>query len=201
MTAVLSVLGYILLALLCLILAVLVLIFFIPVYAEIFYKENKAEVFINYLFIKKKVYPKKDKPKKEKKQQNSHKHEPKKAKNKSDEYFLDKAAVFLSKLAAGTRISKSALSLISVKLRLNMSVAGDNAAECAINVGKYSAFAHSIVGVLANLVKLKKHKINIYPDYDGQKSSIDFYLKARLFSVNLVFNLKNIINDLSVFTD
>ena len=201
MTAVLSVLGYVLLVLLILVFAVLAFALFIPVYAEIFYKEDKAEIFIKYLFIKKRVYPKKSNPKKEKKQQKSQTEQPKKAKNKSDEHFLDRAAVFLTKLAAGTRISKSALSLISVKLRLNMSVAGDDAAECAINVGKYNAFVHSLVGVLANLFKLKKREINIYPDYDGQKNSIDFYLKARLFSVNLVFNLKNIITDLSAFTD
>ncbi len=201
MTAVLSVLGYVLLALLILVLAILVFALFIPVYAEIFYKGDKAEIFINYLFVKKRVYPKKSNPKKEKKQPNSQTEQPKKAKNKSDEHFLDKAAVFLTKLAAGGRISKSALSLISARLRLDMKVTGDNAAECAINVGKYSAFVHSLVGVLSNLVKLRKREINIYPDYDGQKSSVDFYLKARLFSVNLVFNLKNIITDLSAFTD
>ena len=93
------------------------------------------------------------------------------------------------------------LSLVSASVKLNMAVSGENAAECAINVGKYSAYVHSALAVFANIVKLKKRNINIYPAYDKSKTDIDLFINARLFSINLLFNSKTIISDLLKLVD
>ncbi len=75
---------------------------------------------------------------------------------------------------------------VITKAELDALVTGEDAAEAAINHGRYCAVIYPFIGLISSITKVKSRgkKINIHCDFTGkQKPSISycFYLKIRVF--------------------
>jgi len=184
----------VLLIILAVILALILLLSF-KLKIEFIYRNKEAHFYIKYLFFR---FPlSMEKAEKEKDAEKK----PKKAGRKQKKDFFESVSNMLTLISGAGRIVKTALSLHSAKIILKAKVCSDDAASCAVEVGKLQAFVHSALGVLANFVKIKKREISITPDYKGKESDYDLY--AVIFSrpINLILNINKFLGDLLLIAD
>ncbi len=80
--------------------------------------------------------------------------------------------------------------IIIKKLDVSITVAGDDAADTAVNYGRLCSVVYPAVGAVARVVKCKSYGVDITPDFDEKaKSEYEFYLYAKItmfFVVGLV---------------
>lgn len=69
------------------------------------------------------------------------------------------------------------------RLRLSMIVAGEDAAETAVDYGKCNAAVYSAYALAKNFLNLKNPEIEIRPDFVSEKGSVDFEMRGRLMPI------------------
>lgn len=69
------------------------------------------------------------------------------------------------------------------RVRLSMIVAGEDAAETAVDYGKCNAAVYSAYALAKNFLNLKNPEIEIRPDFVSEKGSVDFEMRGRLMPI------------------
>lgn len=185
----------------------------IPVFLELDYTDS-VTVKLSYLFLKFKLYPndkekKKEKPAEEKpKEEEKKEEEPKKEEPKlKKENFLKTfykyqgvagIAELISDCAKALgKFSSGFLKSIRInKLRIDIKVTEDDAAQTAIRYGKICGEIYPALGFICSNCKAKNYKVNILADYCGEKTTGEFETKVGIVprsvinaGVALVFRL------------
>lgn len=176
--------------------AVLLLPLLIPVGADIIWK-NDILVKLKIGFVPITVYPPKPKKKKtkkkKKKDETKKKPEEEKPKEKKPGIIKEKGLSWLidfirraAELAAGALKFFFGRILIK-KMTLSIIVAGDDAAETAVNYGKTCAAVYPAVGIIMGAVRHRGYGVDIAPDFEeNAKTRISLELKARILVLWLV---------------
>ncbi len=193
-------------ALLGIILFIIVL-FLIPVRVTAHY-EGTFEMYVQYLFLKIKLFPKEKKekkPEKEKKtkdKKSEKKEKPKedKPKEKGDNIFLTfynnqgfegVIQLIVDTLnAVGGLFGGTFKHFVFRELYLEMKVAGPDAAETAIKYGKISSAVFPAMGLICSKAKVKKYDIDISPDFLAVKDEAMFHFQ---FGLSPIFVTNSVI--------
>ncbi len=189
-------------ALLGIILFIIVL-FLIPVRVTAHY-EGTFEMYVQYLFLKIRLFPKeekekKSKKKKEQKEKDDKKDQNKKPKEKGDNIFLSfynnqgfegvLQLIADALNAVGGMFGGIFRHFVFRELYLEMKVSGSDAAETAIKYGKISSAVFPAMGYLCSKARVKKYNIDISPDFLAVKDEAMFHLKfglSPIFATNSV---------------
>jgi hypothetical protein len=153
-----------------------------PVTVEAAFRE---ELFlrVGYLFFHYTVAPKK--PKKEEKEKKE-KPEKKPKKNRIAELYHAKGLYgFLKILREAAKVAGGAAKgifhhLVFKRFRLELRVAGEDAAQTAVDYGYVCGAVSSATSLLLGYAKCGDCHINVIPDFRAEKSSVDFSMKARI---------------------
>lgn len=175
---------YILAAILLLLLILLLFPLWIKINIE---TEKEAEVSAGFLFISFPLLKEKRENKRQIKpaQIKQTKTAPKKKEKKDFSETLGLIKIILSEILKTTKRIK--ISRLSVFL----SVASDDAAKTAILSGEYNALVYSFLSFLKNFFSFGKEKINIRPDFSGEKTRYKINLKICIGGVFvLIFALR-----------
>lgn len=192
----------------------------IPVYLTLDYSDT-ATVYVEWTFIKFKLYPFKKKAKtennvsnqnkEEKKENNEHQNDDGKKSNNGfikDFYecqgiygiisFINNCAVRLKRFS--NRFLKSFYFSV---LDIDIKVTEDDAAATAIKYGKICSGLYPTIGFIASACKIKKYNINILADYCGVKTNYKFYTKIafiprKIINASVIFGLSLLIQLLKV---
>lgn len=187
MHTVLAVLGWVLLALL----GILVLFLVVPVRLTVEVKYDKLTVKVKVLFLSFQLYPWKWKKKQQEPAQQQENAEPA---EKREEPAEEKAAAPQGKPAAAKRITLSDVTelvrtagwLMKIVFRvirftdiqLLLPIHREDAAETAIAYGQTQAYLGTALGALQNCLDLKFSKLELVPDFTGShKYRRYFYCK------------------------
>ena len=175
--------------LLCII-AFLIFLLVWPVSFYVKYENEDFFVTLRYFFFKKKLFPSEKKEKQTKTEQKTEKKEPG---PKKKEPFLSAVNRGINLLTSVAALSKEVVSMHRVKYSVKVRVGSPDAAETAINVGKYNAALYSAAAVLSNLAVVKKSKISVMPDYDKKQTEIDFFARFYSYPIHYLFNLHKLL--------
>lgn len=179
------------------IIALILLLLICPVRFKFSY-DDELKVSAGYLFLKYSIVPARPKSAKKIKKQKKEK-----LTKEKDSSFKEikknpfKKMVeedgFAAAISETCRLIKLLLNRLRIllshtvikKLRLSISVGGDDAADTAIQYGGVCAAVYPLVGIAASFVKLQGQQIDIAPDYSESKSEIKiaFTAKLRLFHI------------------
>ena len=69
---------------------------------------------------------------------------------------------------------------IRINLWLDLSVGGEDAAEAAINYGKYNAVVWTLIGQASGIMTVKPQKVNIKCDFEYDRLKFDLFAKIKL---------------------
>ncbi|MBQ5321612.1 MAG: DUF2953 domain-containing protein [Oscillospiraceae bacterium] len=160
------------------ILLFLFLILLFPLYLKVDFESGKdIDGKVGFLFFsiplsgEKKKEPKEEK--KIKKEEPSEKSPPKKEKKKLSE-IIDIIKILLSqaaKLGRRKRISN---------LYISATIAEEDAYKTAMKFGEYNALVFGLLAFAKNLFKIKKEKIDLMPDFSGNKEIYKIKLTIKL---------------------
>ena len=158
------------------ILLVIIVLLFSPVRINMKYHDQMT-VFIEYLLFKIQIFP--EKPSKKAKDTENDKEE-KKLKIVSIEKFL-RFMYRVIKFASGILKDIGKKCTINL-LDVNIAVGCEDAAQTAIRYGEVCAVVGSVIGIIEGNTPVKKHQINISPDFANAKFSLDLdiIISARL---------------------
>lgn len=95
--------------------------------------------------------------------------------------MLGIAADLLSSLKGGAGMLVRRFRIYRV--HLSMVVAGEDAAEAAIDYGKCNAAVYSAYALAKNFLNMKNPEIEIRPDFVSEKGSVDFEMRGRLMPI------------------
>lgn len=95
--------------------------------------------------------------------------------------MLGLIADLLSSLKGGARMIVRRFRIYRV--RLSMIVAGEDAADTAIDYGKCNAAVYSAYALAKNFMNLKNPEIEIRPDFVSGNGSVDFEMRGRLMPI------------------
>ena len=184
----------------------IIVLFLIPVRVTAHY-EGTFEMYVQYLFLKIRLFPKEEKekkPQKEKKTKKKPEKEEKKKKNdkpkeKGDNIFLTfynnqgfEGVIQLiadAMNAVGGMFGGIFRHFVFRELYLEMKVSGADAAETAIKYGKISSAVFPAMGYLCSKARVKKYNIDISPDFLAVKDEAMFHLQfglSPIFATNSV---------------
>lgn len=182
----------------------IIVLFLIPVRVTAHY-EGTFEMYVQYLFLKIRLFPKEEKakkPKKEKetKEKDDKKKQNKKPKEKGDNIFLtfynNQGFEGVLQLIADTMNAVGGMfggifkHFVFRELYLEMKVSGSDAAETAIKYGKISSAVFPAMGYLCSKARVKKYNIDISPDFLAVKDEAMFHLK---FGLSPIFVTNSVI--------
>lgn len=175
----------------------IIVLFLIPVRVTAHYN-GTFEMYVQYLFLKIKLFPnekKSEKPRKEKKEKNKESVKEKKPKSdkpkeKGDNIFLtfynNQGFEGVIQLIADALNAVGGLfggifrHFVFRELYLEMKVAGSDAAETAIKYGKISSAVFPAMGLICSKAKVKKYDIDISPDFLAVKDEAMFHFQIGL---------------------
>lgn len=172
-------------------LALLIFVLCFPLCFDVRYFDDKLEIDLKFLFIKKRLVPAKSKKAAEKNAYS--KNVMKKKTPGQKEPFFDLAERFFSLVASGGSLLKLAVSFHNAKFELNAAVGGEDAASAAVKTGKFSAYFHSAAAILANYLTIKKRVITVCPDYSRKDTEICFKGRFWSYPIRYLFNIHKIL--------
>ncbi len=188
----------------------LVFPFLIPV-RVIGHYDGTFEMYIKYLFIKIKLFPKEKKDKKEKKPKKPKKEKPQKEKSpkekKPENSKEPKGNIFLNFYnnqgfegvlqliadtlsAVGGIFSGTFKHFVFRELYLSMKIAGSDAADTAVKYGKISSAVFPAMGYICSKARVKKYDIDLQPDFINYQNTAEFHFQfglSPIFLTNSIF--------------
>ncbi|MGN1481528.1 hypothetical protein [Porcipelethomonas sp.] len=168
---------------LAIILLIILILFLSPVRIYVNYENGKTDIYIKYLFWKKRTGKKKtsDSGKKEKREgretEKFHKKSDKKSqKNKLiPEKTEDKIEFVLNVLKSGGKSLKCVMKRICIyDIFVDFTISDMDAYDCALKFGKTNIVVYNIFSYLGYFVKLKKKSINIKCIYNQPECIYNF---------------------------
>lgn len=188
---ILKVIGWLLLAVLVLLVAAL----FVPLAADVAYRGDELSVVAQVLFLRIPILPEKPgkKEKKEKKQKKK-KAKPEDGKKKSAKKKKKKPLITLQFIldmleSAGWIIKRFFKGLWFKQFRLCWVVHSGDAAATAIDYGKTSAALYAAQASLQNLFNLQVEEFRVLPDFAGEQESEKHFsckITARLYIIVVI---------------
>lgn len=171
------------------IIAFILLLLIIPVSIYIDYNGENIKIWLRYLFIKFQLIPQKEKKEKKKKpkkkSEKNPKNEKKEEKEKENPFlnFIEAQGIsgVVDILKSIINIVKDFLNYIRThilikKLIVNITVAGENAADTAIDFGNTCSMIYPLLGTLSGIVTVCDiPDVNISADYNSKKSKTKLY--------------------------
>lgn len=179
---------YILLGIILLFLIILL----IPIKIIAKYRLNNFILYLKFAFFKLNILPSESEDEKEKKKSKKRKKSKKvkeaDQKNKTDSTKERNISWFIDLLKKIANLAQGVLKdlfkhIIIKKMLISISVAGENAAETAINYGHYCSVVYPAVGIIAEHTKCEKYGVDISPNFEEKANSnyeVDFEAKVRL---------------------
>ena len=171
------------------------LISFIPITVKASYDEE-FNVSLSYTFFNKSLIPsvkkkQKKKNKKDKKTTDKNTKKEKSKKTKKDNMFVSfynnsgflETVKLISDVAKVVREYAHSLlikRLVVKELKLNLTVCGDDSADTAVKFGEISSAVYPSLGFLISHIRVKKHNINIKPDFINNESKASFYVCIKI---------------------
>ncbi|MBQ3566996.1 MAG: hypothetical protein IJA12_07440 [Oscillospiraceae bacterium] len=178
------------------ILIIFLIILFSPIKVYVSYLDNKTDVVLKYLFIKKVLVGKdkknqksQKKTKKEKKKKSSEKTKDKfSEKNKEKkkdkllpDSFEGKLEFIKSTASTGGRAFRRITKHIKIKdIYVDIQISDLDACDCAVKFGKTNILVYNILSYSGQFVKLKKKSINIKCVYNQPESVYRISFNVRL---------------------
>lgn len=151
--------------------------------------EEEFSARVRYLFVRYQIYPRPEKPEKKKPE----KAPPPEKKPSRLRKLLRKRGVsgFLELAREFSRIAlggaKKLLSHTVVdRLRLDLTVGGDDAAAVALNYGRACAAVSTALGALLSAAKCRKPHVEVAPDFLGGKSAVHFRVRLKIRLIFLI---------------
>lgn len=176
------------------IIAFFVIVLSIPVVLDLEYTDA-VRCKASWLFLKFDIYPFPEKKKKEEKPKEEKKEE--KPEEKKEEAPKPKKENFLKTFYNNQGLSGviellnncvAALKRFSVKLikraviikkfHLDIHITEDDAAATAIKYGKVCSGLYPSLGFICSNMKVKDYKVNVFADYCGEKTTVEFITKT-----------------------
>jgi hypothetical protein len=150
--------------------------------------ENEVFVFIRYIFLKYRIYPKsvKELPKDERPPK---KPTAQKKKEKVKVKYKETFETLFDIINSSKEWLKKLFRKIAIdNLLIEITIGGDDPAEIACEYGKTNAYVYSIMGVLQNILNIKGHKIDIKFDYDKKETTFKVFcdFKIRLITLAII---------------
>lgn len=190
---VLKIIGWVLLGLLALIIAVLC----IKVVVSVEYSEKRTEVFVKWLFLKIPLYPAKKKEAATGEESKTEEKPTEAAKKQSsagplkllyEAEGIDGLIEIVKRVFSylGTFFGGLFRAFIIEDFQLDVCCAKKDAAATAIYYGEVSAALFPMLGAIASGCTMKNYDINIYPDFLARYSEASFYLRLHVVPVRLV---------------
>lgn len=185
----------------------IIVLFLIPVRVTAHY-DGTFEMYVQYLFLKIKLFPKEEKekkPKKEKKtkekpEKKDKKCKSEKSKEKGDNIFLNfynnqgfegvLQLIADALNAVGGMFGGIFKHFVFRELYLEMKVSGSDAAETAIKYGKISSAVFPAMGHLCSKARVRKYNIDISPDFLAVKDEAMFHFQ---FGLSPIFVTNSVI--------
>ncbi len=181
------------------ILSILLCLFLLTLFNVYIYAEYKDElsVWIKIAFFKLQLIPQKPKKKKKKhkkKKVKEKKKEPEKQENVLKNFIKEKGLSgiinILKQIATlATETLKDLFKRVTiVSLKLNIQIAGEDAADTAIKYGYCCSVIFPAVSAILSVVKYKERNIQVVPDFsDDPETRIDGKLVARIRICSLLW--------------
>lgn len=181
------------------ILSILLCLFLLTLFNVYIYAEYKDElsVWIKIAFFKLRLIPQKPKKKKKKhkkKKVKEKKKEPEKQENVLKNFIKEKGLSgiinILKQIATlATETLKDLFKRVTiVSLKLNIQIAGEDAADTAIKYGYCCSVIFPAVSAILSVVKYKERNIQVVPDFsDDPETRIDGGLVARIRICSLLW--------------
>jgi len=167
------------------ILALIILILITPIGLNIFYRyESIMYVKLRYLVFSYTLYPAKKKKKAKKKDEKKPDIISSTIKEKGLLEAIRQVAELL-KLVMETAGKVLRHTVIS-KLNVRIVSASDDAAKTAIEYGSVCAGVYTLIAALQNAMKIRRHNIDIKPDFDKQKPEIEVDITVRILIIFVV---------------
>ncbi len=174
------------------IIAFFVILLILPV--RVFYVggTNEQDVLkIKYLFFSYTAMPKKEKKPSRRKERKKLKKAQKKAEKEQksgpapEQTLSDKIELAKTAVRAVDGTLKKFMRRLRVKLALSITIGRDNAADTAVDYGKYNSYIYSAYATLSNAVRFKKTDITVDPDFEREifEYKISCKLTASLFII------------------
>lgn len=164
--------------------AIILLLLFSPFKIFIDYQNGKINIYIKYLFLKKKLLKRNKKDKQNNKKCNTSEEEKVQGKSKIKSIVpkdtKGKINFILNLLNSGGKAVKHVTKHISIKnLYLDFIISDLDAYECALKFGKANIVVYNILSYLSCFIKLKKKSINIKCIYNQPECSynLNFVIK------------------------
>ncbi len=177
----------------CGVFAFLLLILIIPLHMQVSF-DGQLSLRLRYLFFTYSLYPRPEKKKKKFKQ--------KKVKKKKEielsrtEEMLQSegvAAVISYYIKLAQIIKTAALGLFRTitvdKLKLNIKVASDDAAETAINYGQLCAAVYPVHALIESSVRVRSRSINIAPDFLNNEDQVSGEIRLHVLPLRVLLVL------------
>ena len=199
---ILKIIGWTLLGILALVVAVLLFALVVKVRFHIEYSAENTSVALQWLFLKFRLYPMEKKEKKpkqkkakeekkeEEKPEEEKKEEAKKPAKKKDNFLttfyeaegFEGVLAILKKTGAYLKTFTGNLirGFVVDEFFLEMCCVKEDAAATAIYYGEVCAAVFPILGAFASRCRLKKYNVNIYPDYLARYPDASFALSFHI---------------------
>lgn len=169
-----------------LVLGILVLAFFIPVGIEFLYN-GELYIKINYLFVKRTVYPKKPDKRAEKTEKEKPKQEDPFKQAVKEKGFVTAVSEYAAFVVDVLKKIRWVFAKSFVKdFVLRIDVASPDPAVTAIQYGGVCGIVYPLMSFASTLTKFIKPRTEINADFDSQESTIRFKFKLFVFPVFVV---------------
>ncbi|HQQ88822.1 MAG TPA: DUF2953 domain-containing protein [Oscillospiraceae bacterium] len=161
------------------ILALILALLLVPVRLLVKYSEDLS-ISGKWLFWTVTLYPspeKEKKPEKEKPSQPEQKPQKKKRKLMAEE-VIDGFIDYVSRCRGGIRLILRSLGIR--RLRVDWTIVGEDAADCAVRYGRICAYLSSALAVARNFVRIQKVEFHVRPDFLATEEIFHAEAEARL---------------------
>ena len=161
------------------VIALLLVLLLVPVHLYVVW-DGGLRVRLRYLFYRKVLYPAKEDTSSDKKASPSGKDSPwKRAERRIRDEGIEEALDYYiaAARAAGETLQRILRALKVDRLRLEVTVAGDDAASTALAYGGACAVIYTAVGLLATAVPIRSQYVTVTPDFTGGQERLSGELR------------------------
>ncbi len=161
-------------------LALIFILLLIPARLLAKYEEDGLHISGKWLFWKVTLYPPPEKQKKPEEEKPS-KPEPKPQKKKRKllaEEVIDGFIDYVARCRGGLRLIFRSLRIR--RLRIDWTVAGEDAAECAVHYGRVCAYLGTALAVARNFIRIQRTEFCVRPDFLAEEETFHAEAEARL---------------------
>lgn len=173
--------AWVLLSLLAVVLVLLMLVLFLPVWVTVDLHHGRLTIRLRVLFLRFTLFPMKEKkqPAEPEKIQEEPEQSKKKKERSPSRKFERTVSRMLTLVRDAAGILRMALSVLRVrKIRLVLPLQGAHAADTALFYGRFCGWFYGVIATAQNFLDMEFEQIELIPDFAGEnKYRTSFYCK------------------------